>query len=78
MLPIGFINHGVLNRKLLSLLHPRHLSPENRKFADAAMGERAECVMLNKGPYSVTSVCVLEDILRRMQDHQEKKHSMLR
>jgi pyruvate kinase len=37
------------------------------------MGERAECVMLNKGPYAVTSVSVLADILRRMQDHQEKK-----
>ena len=26
--------------------------PRDRKLADAAMGERAECVMLNKGPYA--------------------------
>jgi len=35
-------------------------------------------VMLNKGPYVVTAVRILDDILRRMQSHQEKKRSMLR
>jgi pyruvate kinase len=42
------------------------------------MGERAECVMLNKGPYIVTAVRTLDDILSRMQSHQQKKRSMLR
>jgi pyruvate kinase len=48
------------------------------EITDAAMGERAECVMLNKGPYTVTAVNVLADILRRMEAHQQKKRSMLR
>jgi pyruvate kinase len=52
--------------------------PSRSEITDAAMGERAECVMLNKGPYAVTSVRVLADILKRMQTHQEKKRSMLR
>jgi len=52
--------------------------PSRSEITDAAMGERAECVMLNKGPYAVTAVRVLADILRRMQSHQEKKRSMLR
>jgi pyruvate kinase len=52
--------------------------PSRSEITDAAMGERAECVMLNKGPYIVTAVCILDDILRRMQSHQEKKRSMLR
>jgi len=52
--------------------------PSRSEITDAAMGERAECVMLNKGPYAVTSVRVLADILKRMQAHQEKKRSMLR
>jgi pyruvate kinase len=52
--------------------------PSRSEITDAAMGERAECVMLNKGPYVVTAVSVLDDILKRMQDHQEKKRSMLR
>jgi len=52
--------------------------PSRAEVTDAAMGERAECVMLNKGPYIVTAVRILDDILRRMQSHQEKKRSMLR
>jgi hypothetical protein len=52
--------------------------PSPSEITDAAMGERAECVMLNKGPYIVTAVRVLGDILRRMQPHHEKKNSMLR
>ena len=52
--------------------------PSRSEITDAAMGERAECVMLNKGPYLVTAVRILDDILRRMQAHQEKKRSMLR
>ena len=53
-------------------------TPSRSEITDAAMGERAECVMLNKGPYAVASVSVLADILKRMQAHQEKKRSMLR
>jgi pyruvate kinase len=52
--------------------------PSRSEITDAAMGERAECVMLNKGPYIVTAVRILDDILRRMQAHHEKKRSMLR
>jgi len=48
------------------------------EITDAAMGHRAECVMLNKGPYVVSAVQVLVDILRRMQAHQSKKRSKLR
>ena len=52
--------------------------PSRSEITDAAMGERAECVMLNKGPYIVTAVRILDDILRRMRTHHEKKRSMLR
>ena len=52
--------------------------PSRAEITDAAMGERAECVMLNKGPYVVAAVRVLDDILRRMEAHQEKKTAMLR
>jgi hypothetical protein len=41
-------------------------------------GERAECVMLNKGPYIDPAVRILSDILQRMQPHREKKNSLLR
>ena len=52
--------------------------PSRAEITDAAMGERAECVMLNKGPHIVAAVCVLDNILRRMQAHQSKKSSRLR
>ena len=52
--------------------------PSRAEIMDAAMGERAECVMLNKGPHIVEAVKALDDILRRMQDHQAKKSSRLR
>jgi pyruvate kinase len=48
------------------------------EITDAAMGHRAECVMLNKGPHVVTAVRTLDDILRRMEAHQSKKRAMLR
>jgi pyruvate kinase len=52
--------------------------PSRAEITDAAMGHRAECVMLNKGPHVLTAVRVLDDILRRMQAHQAKKQAMLR
>lgn len=48
------------------------------EITDAAMGERAECVMLNKGPHIVEAITSLADILLRMEAHQHKKRAMLR
>jgi len=44
----------------------------------SALGQRAECVMLNKGPHIVTAVKVLDDIRRTMAGHQGKKRQVLR
>ena len=52
--------------------------PSRAEITDAAMGVRAECVMLNKGPYITEAVRVLSDILRRMKDHHAKKRQILR
>jgi pyruvate kinase len=48
------------------------------EITDAAMGQAAECVMLNKGPHMSRAVRVLDNILQRMQGHHAKKRSMLR
>lgn len=48
------------------------------EITDAAMGVRAECVMLNKGPYIVATIRTLDDILRRMQGHRHKRVALLR
>jgi pyruvate kinase len=52
--------------------------PSRAEITDAAMGERAECVMLNKGPHILDAMRTLDDILRRMQAHQSKKRPLLR
>ncbi|AMY70718.1 pyruvate kinase [Frigidibacter mobilis] len=44
---------------------------------DAAMGQRAECVMLNKGEYLVEAVAFLRSVLGRMDRHQDKKFAHL-
>jgi pyruvate kinase len=52
--------------------------PSRAEITDAAMSERAECVMLNKGAHISEAVAVLDDILQRMEAHVTKKRSMLR
>jgi pyruvate kinase len=52
--------------------------PSRAEITDAAMSERAECVMLNKGPFITEALALLDDILRRMAGHQHKKRPMLR
>jgi pyruvate kinase len=52
--------------------------PSRAEITDAAMSDRAECVMLNKGPHIIRAVQALDDILQRMQQHQHKKSPMLR
>jgi pyruvate kinase len=52
--------------------------PTRAELTDAAMGERAECVMLNKGPHILDGVDTLVDVIVRMETHQSKKTSRLR
>ncbi|MFQ6006232.1 MAG: pyruvate kinase [Woeseia sp.] len=52
--------------------------PSRAEITDAAMSQRADCVMLNKGPHILAAIEMLDNILRRMQDHQHKKTPKLR
>jgi len=51
--------------------------PSRAEITDAALAQRAECVMLNKGVYIEKTVKMLDRILRRMQSFQRKKETML-
>ena len=51
--------------------------PTRSEITDAAMSQRAECVMLNKGVYINKAVKMLDKILRRMQHFQKKKETIL-
>ncbi len=53
-------------------------TPSRGEMTDAAMAERAECVMLNKGPFIAEAIAILDDVLTRMEAHQLKKTPQLR
>ncbi|MFY0688978.1 MAG: hypothetical protein JXQ90_17540 [Cyclobacteriaceae bacterium] len=48
------------------------------EVTDAVVGMRAECIMLNKGPYVERSLALLQNIRKRMSTHQHKKLHTLR
>ncbi len=49
--------------------------PTRSEVTDAAMSERAECVMLNKGDFVADAVQLLDHVLVRMEGHQFKKRA---
>ncbi len=51
--------------------------PTRSEITDAAMGHRCECVMLNKGPYILKAVKMLDRILRRMEVYSDKQNVLL-
>lgn len=52
--------------------------PHRGELTDAAMAARAECVMLNKGPYLFEAIDALTPLLGRMGGHVHKKTPQLR
>ncbi|GAB5605386.1 pyruvate kinase [Sideroxyarcus sp. TK5] len=52
--------------------------PTRAEITDAAMAQRAECIMLNKGPHILKALSYLDDIMRRMATHQDKKRPTMR
>lgn len=52
--------------------------PSRAEVTDAAMSGRAECVMLNQGKHQLEALEFLRSVLERMEQHQQKKRSMLR
>ena len=52
--------------------------PSRAEITDAAMGVRAECVMLNKGPHILDAIRTLDKVLSRMQTHQFKHRALMR
>lgn len=52
--------------------------PSRAEVTDAAKAQRAEAVMLNKGPFITEAITELSDILHRMSSHADKKRDKLR
>jgi len=52
--------------------------PARAEITDAAMGQRAECVMLNKGEHVLEAVETLAGLLSSQERHRIKKRNVFR
>ena len=49
--------------------------PSRAEITDAAMAQRADCIMLNKGPHIISAIKMLDNIIRIMQNSKRSKNS---
>lgn len=91
---IGFERLAEVPRQILALCEAAHVptiwatqvletlaktgQPSRAEITDAAAGQRAECVMLNKGPHIIDAIGALDDILARMGEVQTKSRTLMR
>jgi len=47
--------------------------PSRAEITDAAMAQRAECVMLNKGPHITDAILMIDDIMKSMESYHQKQ-----
>ena len=89
----GWKNFAIIQEEILQLCDAAHLPdiwatqvlenlakkgiPTRAEITDAAMAQRADCVMLNKGPYIEKAVRMLDKVIRKMQRIQKKKMTLL-
>ncbi len=89
----GWKNLGRIQEEILSLCHAAHIPlvwatqvletlakkgiPSRAELTDATMGQRTECIMLNKGPNITEAIAMLSEILEDMHAYQNKKAAML-
>ncbi|MBJ7882812.1 pyruvate kinase [Gelidibacter salicanalis] len=89
----GWKNFAIIQEEIIQICDAAHLPdiwatqvlenltkkgiPTRAEITDAAMAQRATCVMLNKGPYVEQTVKMLDQILHRMQQIQNKKGALL-
>jgi pyruvate kinase len=91
---VGFENLALVQEDILCLCEAAHLPviwatqvletlaksglPARAEITDAAMGQRAECVMLNKGEYVLEAVKTLDELLSSQERHHIKKRPIFR
>lgn len=84
----GWRNIGRVQEEILSLCQAAHVTdiwatqvleslakrglPSRAEITDAVMSQRADCVMLNKGPYIVQAIQLMDTILKDMEPYQNK------
>jgi len=91
---IGFENLAFIQEDILCLCEAAHIPVilatqileslaesglrSHAEIADAIIGRRAECVMLNNGPHILEAVKTLARLLSTEQRYRLKKHQLFR
>lgn len=91
---IGYENLSQIQEDILCLCNAAHIPvilatqiletlsksglPTRAEIIDAARGQRAECVMLNKGKYVNEAVKILSILLKTEERHNIKKRQIFR
>jgi pyruvate kinase len=91
---VGFERLAIVQEDILCLCEAAHIPviwatqvletlakkglPARAEITDAAMGQRAECVMLNKGEHVLEAVHTLAELLRTAERHHVKKRQVFR
>ena len=52
--------------------------PSRAEITDAAMAQRADCIMLNKGPHIISAINMLDNIIRSMQKSTDTRKPKVR
>ncbi len=90
---VGFINMSFIQEELLDICNAAHIPviwatqvlesqmktnlPSRAEISDAALSGRAECVMLNKGPFAIDTIDILRQILHEMHLLFKKNQKLL-
>jgi pyruvate kinase len=53
-------------------------APSRPEISDVVAASRAECVMLNKGPFIADTIELLDEVVARMRGHFDKRTPTLR
>lgn len=91
---VGFERLSEVPRQILALCEAAHVptiwatqvletlaktgQPSRAEITDAAAAQRAECVMLNKGPHILDAIRAVDDITARMGEVQRKSRTLMR
>jgi pyruvate kinase len=90
---VGFENMSIVQHEILALCQAAHVPviwatqvlenlakkglPARAEISDVSLGQRAQCVMLNKGPYIVEAVEMLAQLLEKEEAQPQKRRQTL-
>ena len=92
-LEVGWLNLAAVQREIMKVCHAAHVPdiwatqvfenlakqgiPSRSEMTDVWVAQRSECVMLNKGPFIIDAIEMLDAILTKMEPYRDKNDDLL-